>query len=80
MKKLGNFVEKYKWILFALVTAAILFYWYEWRPAQIEKECAAVAVRLGINGASYRDTEEVQKLCVDAGGADKLYDIVDDKK
>lgn len=34
-------IKQYKYIIFiALVVLGFVFYWFEWRPAQIRKDCA----------------------------------------
>lgn len=45
-------------VIVALIVTALLggaFYWYEWRPSQIKKECHEVAKRLEKN-AQYERT------------------------
>jgi len=34
-------IKKYWWILIIIVVAGTAFYWFQWRPAEIRKECAA---------------------------------------
>lgn len=32
--------KKYWWIIITILVTGLSFYWYEWRPTQIRKECA----------------------------------------
>lgn len=34
---------KYRWLLLVAVLIAAWFYWYEWRPSQIRKDCDEAA-------------------------------------
>ncbi len=33
-------------IILIFITLGVAFYWYEWRPAQIRKECGGIATQL----------------------------------
>jgi len=32
--------KKYWWLLVAILIIAFSFYWFEWRPSEIRKECS----------------------------------------
>jgi len=32
-------IKKYWWVIIIVVVISSAFYWYEWRPSQIRKEC-----------------------------------------
>ncbi len=44
-------IEEYKFIIvLAPIVLVVAFYWYEWRPSQIKKECYKVAeVKANVN-------------------------------
>jgi hypothetical protein len=39
-------LKEYGWMfLIVLVVLGVAFYWYEWRPSEIRKECVSVATQ-----------------------------------
>jgi|GEM_PF-3523577 len=51
------------------------FYWYEYRPEQIRKECAALVLEIYPNAyGNYRRIRTIQNVCEDAGGAFEFRD------
>ncbi|HMO78521.1 MAG TPA: hypothetical protein PKD95_04995 [Candidatus Paceibacterota bacterium] len=56
-------------VAFLIVLMAILFYWYEWRPSQIVKECAQIAYYTGGVGTQDR-ADEVYRNCMVGRGLD----------
>ncbi len=43
MRKLKDFVKRYRWSLLLVCVAGGLFYWYELRPTSIYRQCAVQA-------------------------------------
>lgn len=82
MKNIKASIEKNKWIIVVLLSIAGAFYWYEWRPAQIEKDCAAAVVRVASagNSKSIASLDNLYDLCVSVGGIDNLIEIRDANK
>jgi len=48
IKKILALLNQWKVILILLLIGSGLFYWYEWRPSQIRKECAKIATEVAI--------------------------------
>ena len=42
-EKYINFLYSYRWFLLGLVTIFLWFYWFEWRPSSILKNCYEIA-------------------------------------
>jgi hypothetical protein len=40
-------IKKYWWVIVIVLVIAGFFYWYEWRPTQIRKECAISILEKG---------------------------------
>ena len=38
-------IKKYWWIIFILIIIGGAFYWFQWRPSQIRKECFQEVLR-----------------------------------
>ena len=56
-------------ILIALLLLVAAFYWYEWRPSQIKKECHEGAlVDVVAVGGSKEDYESFYKACLRSKG------------
>mgnify|MGYP001585033674 FL=1 len=47
-------IKKYWWIIIIVLLLVGMFYWFQWRPAQIRKECGVELV------SSYYD-EEIER-------------------
>lgn len=56
-------LEKYKYVILAVLILATTFYWYEWRPTQIRKDCYDKA-----QGGSY-----LSELAKSQTAIDKIY-------
>lgn len=80
MKKIKDFVVSNKWIITLLVIIAGLFYWYEWRPAQIKKECGATIIKMSSNGKtmSSESRDDFFDTCVSVGGTKNVIQIRDE--
>ena len=76
MKNVIQFIDKNKWFLLVIIVVSAAFYWYEWRPAQVEKECSALALGGAKKSGSYGQVAEVQGLCVSSGGVDNFMDVL----
>lgn len=49
-------ILQYKYTILALLTLlALTFYWYEWRPTQIKKDCYNIAREKAIEKGSRED-------------------------
>lgn len=64
------------YVYLAVGVALILgwFYWYEYRPEQIRKECAAFVTRVAANAGTGNGLSGYQSLCADAGGIANFRD------
>jgi len=40
-------IKNYWWLIIVIIIIGGAFYWYEWRPTQIRKECFNIAVSIG---------------------------------
>jgi len=48
-------IKQYKFIiLIVIIILGIAFYWFEWRPAQIRKECSERS-KVAIYGSNYNN-------------------------
>ena len=72
----------YKWFILTIVVVAGVFYWYEWRPSQIEKDCAEGIIRVISAGkaGSVSATDGIYDLCVSVGGIKNWREIHDANK
>jgi hypothetical protein len=50
------------------------FYWYEYRPEQIRKECAAIMTEIAAKAGSSKGLSTYQNMCADAGGIANFRD------
>ena len=48
IKEILALLNQWKVILMILLIGSGLFYWYEWRPARIRRECSEVAAQAAI--------------------------------
>ena len=75
-------LKQYKYIiLIVVIILGLAFYWYEWRPTQIRKECAESAlkdapggdwrVRAGLNPKILGLDEKVYRACLIQKGLEK---------
>lgn len=60
-------------IIFLLVVLSSSFYWYEWRPAQIRKDCVKKITKHAqeLNLHAYEDFEFVLNYCLKLRGLSK---------
>ncbi len=56
-------IKKYWWIIIVILIIGGVFYWFQWRPGQIRKECNIRALKSGIES----------KLSGGSGGYDLFY-------
>lgn len=71
-------MKKYQWLslaIAALLIAGFAFYWFEWRPSEIRKECARITEDASVKGiekifADYIG-EEGYKKCIRTRGLEK---------
>jgi len=45
-EKILNFLYKYKWFLLVIVIVVGSFYWFQWRPSSIKKDCVLETAKL----------------------------------
>ena len=66
-------LEKYKYLILIVLVLATAFYWYEWRPTQIRKECNLQAIEEAKEASSYKTEmyEWSYKLCLRKEGLEK---------
>ena len=64
------------YVYLAVGVALILgwFYWYEYRPEQIRKECAAYIIAIAQSQGWYDEIRTMQNMCEDVGGAGDFWD------
>jgi len=67
-----------KWIVLAIVVLSLSFYWYELRPALVEKKCAQSVASLIADSKSVSNGtyEEAYLFCVRAGGMDNFLENI----
>jgi hypothetical protein len=75
MGKILHLIQKNKWSIATILIVCGTFYWYEWRPTQIEKGCAEAVLLLASNGSSDQN-DELYNLCVRSGGIDNMMEAV----
>lgn len=69
-EKILNFLDKYKWFLFAIVIIAGSFYWFQWRPSSVKQGCVLEVGKL-LKGKPTITTEEynlLYKICLNRKG------------
>lgn len=76
MQNIITFINKNRWFILAVVIILGAFYWYEWRPTMIEKECSSVAFRMMKDTGSVADSDTLYNLCVSNGGLDNIQDAL----
>lgn len=76
MQNVITLINKNRWLILAVVIIAAAFYWYEWRPSIIEKECSSVAFRMMKDTGSVADSDTLYNLCVSGGGLDNIQDAL----
>ncbi len=59
-----------------VVALVMSFYWYEWRPSQIEKECSNTILKVIKDSGSSSEIETFYGLCVRSGGPDNMREAV----
>ncbi len=50
-------IIKYWWIILILIIASSIFYWYQYRPAQIRKDCMIKTNQRGFTGLGVSKTQ-----------------------
>ncbi len=59
-------------IVLVVLILAGLFYWYEWRPADIRSTCQKTYLKIGgIGGWSNEDIQEAYEHCIHENGLTK---------
>ncbi|MDO8452249.1 MAG: hypothetical protein Q7S79_00700 [bacterium] len=73
-------LKKYWRVIIAILIVGLIFYWYEWRPAQVRKECAARvhekttgfdAVLFLAKQGSQKDIDNLYKNCLREKGIEE---------
>jgi hypothetical protein len=77
IKNTISLINKNKWFILAIVIIAAAFYWYEWRPARIEKECNEAVLKTIWDNKANNYSEEGYKACVRSGGIKNYRDARD---
>ena len=70
-------VIQHKWIILVILTLSFSFYWYEWRPAKIEQECAVSISILFMEGGGIDSDDFIYDMCVKVGGIDNFIELRD---
>lgn len=68
-------IKKYWWVIIIVLFIDGIFYWYEWRPSQIRKECTRVInlqnSGFGGVGKSVAEKEKNYEDCLREYGLEK---------
>jgi len=64
-----NQIKKYKYLIITgIVIIAGLFYWYEYRPSQIKKECAKKYMKFILSESQEKDANAKYESCLKLKG------------
>ena len=69
-----NLKPAYLYITVGVALISGWFYWYEYRPEQIRKECAAYLIEIAQSQGRYDGIRTLQNMCEDVGGAGDFWD------
>lgn len=74
MKSSLQFIETNKWLLLSIIVIIAAFYWYEWRPSQIEKECSAEVIKIlrEAKSSGSESSDRFLNLCISSGGLNNM--------
>lgn len=72
--KIIPLIVKNKWFILAIIVLTLSFYWFEWRPYQLEQECKnfVVSIVRKTDGKSWTEADRLYNLCIDMGGGENL--------
>lgn len=74
MLDMSKLKPAYVYLAVGVVLILGWFYWYEYRPEQIRKECAAFMTGIAANAGTGNGLSGYQSLCADAGGIANFRD------